>query len=436
MKTLAIAILVVLLVSYLLLVSQPRVNAQSTSNIVSYSLSFHNYSILMSEPNGSFLVYDGADGAAPTSANPTQANLISEIPGTQSGFSYWSAVVIWVIKLPYDLHVDGSVGVSAYISSNFKLSGLFSGGGYGMGLVDIDQNNNEVQQFITQGPESLGNPFHTTPTLYSLNTNIDYTFKQGHSIGFAVGLGATSQGFTATVYFGSSNYASGAILPFQDVAQSNSFSTGQGSVTILSDSAISNYQFASASNSMQFTAQGINYTTAFCNVSIPKSLLQKPFAVTSASQQITATLTENSTYYQLYFTHLRTSNPIIITGSAVQPTATPTVSPTASPQPTSGATGTPNPSATATSTTATPNSSPTATSPGTSPTTPASTTEPPTGSTTPFPTSTTSGTPTVPEYQLIVTLAIVALVATTAISTILLRKKHLNKARALNSRVK
>lgn len=383
----------VLFTSCLFLAHQPSTTAQSSSNIVNIPLTFHSYSLLLRDPNGSFCVYDGADGAAPTLTSAAQTNLVSQISGQQDGWSYWSASIMWTIKLQSDLHVAGTVNMRAYISSNFKLSGFISGGGYGMGLVDIDENNNQVQQFITQSPISIGsNPFTATPTKYSLNTNVDYVFKQGHSIGFAVGLGATTQGFSATVYFDSLDKSSGATLPVEYKAQSNSFTANYNgapqNIAVVSDSDISTYQFNSASSSIQFTAQGINYTTGYCNVSIPKTLMQEPFKVTQGSQTITVMLTENSTYYQVYFTTTRSSIPIQITGNliSVQPTASPT--------------------ATATS----PASTPPTTS---SPTTPMETV-----------TALPKASPVVPEYLFIVILAIFAATATFAV---ILKKRLKNE---------
>ena len=274
--------------------------------------------------NNSFYAYDGADGAAPTSANAVQANLEAQIAGQRDDWNYWSAIIMWMVKLQSDLHVQGTVNMKAYISSKFKLSGFFSGGGYGMGLVDIDENNLEVKEFITEGPLSIGsNPFTETPTQYSIDTNVDYVFKKGHSIGFTLGLGATTQGFSATVYFGSQDRNSGATLPVEDVAESHNFTADYNGSThyiaVVSNSAISNCQFDSSTRCIQFTAQGINYTTGYCDVWIPKTLMQAPFTVTSGLQPITATLTENSTYFHLYFTHARSSNPIQITGTAAIP---------------------------------------------------------------------------------------------------------------------
>jgi hypothetical protein len=391
-------ILVVLFASCFLLIEQPNVKAQSGSNIVNIPLTFHDYSLLLSDSNGSFCVLDGADGAAATSTTSKQRNLISEISGTQSGFSYWSASALWIIKLESDLHVVGTVNIRAYISSTFSLSGLFSGGGYGFGLVDIDQNNNEVQEFITQGPISIGrNPFSASPAQYSLNVNVDYVFKKGHSIGFAVGLGATTQGFTATVYYDSINQNSGATLPVEDTSQSNSFlvnyNDASHNVAVVSNSAIGDWQFNSASSSFKFTVQLINYTSGYCNVSIPKTLMQKPFSVTQSSHTMTSTLTENLTYYQVYFTNIRSSVPIQITGTPISPTASPTSTATATSGPSSAPDSSNSPSSTP-QTSNSPNSTPTQTT---------------------SPTFLPSSTPSIPEFSWLVVLPLLAIMLFVAV---------------------
>jgi hypothetical protein len=299
------------------------------------------------------------------------------------------------------LHVDGSVNIKAYISSNFAISGFFSGGGYGMGLVDIDQNNNEVQEFLTQTPYTQGStPFTAIPTQYSLSTTVDYTFKAGHSLGFAVGVGATTQGFTATVYFDSSNYNSGATLPIEDVMSSSGFSVDYGGVkqnlAITSDSAISNCQFTSGSGCLQFTAQGISGTTGSCIVSVPKTFMQAPFKVTLGTQQITPTITENSTCTQLSFSHTRSTTPLQITGALnTNPTASPSTQPSSQPTTTATISGA-------------------STSPTNSATSPSAT------STSPTQTSSPTNSPSIPEYVTISFLA--AFIATAAVSGILKKR--------------
>jgi hypothetical protein len=404
-KTQAIIILIVLLASCSLLNDQPNLKAQSSPNIVNVPLTFHDYSLILRDPNGSFCVYDGADGASPVQANAVQTNLVSQISGTYSGFRYWSADIIWATKLTRDLHVQGTVNVRVFISSTFPLSGFFSGGGYAMGLVDIDQNNNEIQEFITQGPQSIGsNPFTQTPTQYSINTNVDYIFKSGHSIGFAIGLGATTQGFTATVYFDSADKNSGATLPIQDTQESYTFNANYNglnqNIVVVSNSAISNYQYDSTKTSIQFVANLINYTNGYCNVYIPKTLMQTPFTITSNAHTITPTLTQNSTHYQLYFTHIRNPNPIQIAGTAISSTATPTASSTS--EPTGTPTTSPNPTATGPETSTQPTNTAEATTHPTASSSPSASTKP---------TITPAILPNISEYSFIAFIIAIIIIA-------------------------
>ena len=336
MKTKPVILMAILLASSVLLAVESK--AQEAANVVNLPLTFHGYSLLIRDANNSFYVYDGADGAAPDLANAMQVNVDAQISGQRSGWNYWSAIAVWAVQLQSDIHVSGTVNVRAYISSKYKLSGFISGGGYGMGLVDIDENNVEVKEFITESQVFYGNPFTETPTQYSLNTNVDYVFKKGHAIGFAVGLGATEQGFTATVYFGSPDRNSGATLPVEDTANSYSFNADYNgashNIAITSNSIISNCQFDSATKCIQFKAQGINYTSGYCTVWVPKALMQAPFTITQGTQLITPTLSENATHTQLSFTNTRSATPIQITAATTPPTSTPTASSSTSATPT------------------------------------------------------------------------------------------------------
>jgi hypothetical protein len=334
-----IALLITMLILGSLLCTSPTTTAQT--NIATYQLTFHNYSVLLRADNNSFCVYDGADGAAADASTAGQVTLDAMITGQREGWAYYSASVVWVIRLPMDLHVVGTVNMRTYLSSTFKISGLFSGSGYGMGLVDIDENDQEVKQFITEAPYTIGaNALSSTPTQYSLSTNIDYTFKKGHAIGFAVGFGATTQGYSGTVYFGSPDKASGVTIPVEDKALTSSLTvnTDAGTQTIgfVSDSAIVGSQYDTSVRRLQFTAQAISYTSGYCKVTVPKTLLQAPFTVAQGTQQITPTITENDASTEIYFTHIRNTDPIQILGALPQTvaTATPTEATTA-PQTTS-----------------------------------------------------------------------------------------------------
>ena len=383
-------LLILLIAAALLSLQQPTVQAQSTSNL---ALSFHAYSVVLREPNGSLIVYDGADGYPPDKSSADQANLNAQITGTRSGFTFYSALAMWAVQLPCDLHVSGSVTIRAYISSTYKLSGFFSGAGYGMGLVDIDENNNEVKQFIIEGPQYIGgNPFSATPTLYTLSTNVDYTFKKGHAIGFFVGVGATEKGFTATVHFGSSDRNSGATLPVIQTTQTQTIASGSGTIAVSGNSAFENLKYDPASRTISFTAQLISGTAGTCAVAIPKTLMQPAFTVTLGAQTITATLTENATYYQLTFTHTRNTNSIQIKGTPPNPSPTQTANPTQSDTPSQTAS-------------------------------PSQTTAPSQTGATGEPSSSPGPSPTVPEYPAIIALLLVFIVFSLVTAVLKLRRK-------------
>ncbi len=207
-------LIVLLALSSLILIAQPVCQAQT--KIVTQKFYFHNHEVIQKDNNGSFIAYNGADKNAPSGIG-SQVTLQSQITGTRDGWSYYSAAAIWATRLESDLHVKGTVTITAYLSSNFNLTGLFSGGSYGFGVVDIDENNNEVTEFISEGPISIGrNPFTKESAQYSLSVSVDYTFKKGHAIGFAVGFGATTKGFDATIYFDSPATNSAATVPLEE----------------------------------------------------------------------------------------------------------------------------------------------------------------------------------------------------------------------------
>ncbi len=182
------------------------------------NLIFHNYSLIQKADDGSSYIYNGADTNGPQLATASQTTVNSQIKGQVNylgiDFTYWSGMVIWGYQLTDDLHVQGNVQITVYMSSSDTISGLFSGGGYGMGLSDVDQNGNEIKRFTAEGPQSLGkNPLTGTPQAYTLNVQVDYIFPKDHAIAFFAGAGATKQGYKFTVYFDSPDKNSGATLP-------------------------------------------------------------------------------------------------------------------------------------------------------------------------------------------------------------------------------
>jgi hypothetical protein len=336
------------------------------------------------------------------------------------GYSYYSAVAMWTVQLPMDLHVKGAVSIRAYISSSYQLGGLFSGGGYSMGVVDIDENNREVKEFLSSPTYNLGNPFTSTPTQYSQSVTVDYTFSKGHTLAFVVGLGATAQGYTASVYFGSADRASGATLPVVQSTQTQSIQTDMGTVTVASDAAISNLQYDENAHAITYTAKGIDYTPCSCTVNVPKTLMQAPFTVTQGTKtlQSQSTKSQNENYFKITFSHTIDDSQLRVTGSS-STTNNPTPPPTSQTQ-------TPVPSSTPTS------SSSTSTSPTSSVTAdPVQPSSEPIGSTSPSSSAQTSSSPDnhtvsppVPEASIYILAVLIGLCSVVVALLFLKKKRH------------
>ena len=165
-------------------------NSEAVLNI---PLTFHYYS-LFEQKNDSYIVYDGADGYGPKRTNAFAKTMSCQSYSVFEGWPAWSAGVMWILELQQDLHAKGNVELTAYLSSTFDGFGWFDGGGYSMGLADLDEHGNSVTAFPAEGTGGLGNPFDETPRPYVLNVDVDYIFEKGHYIGFWVGAGATIEG--------------------------------------------------------------------------------------------------------------------------------------------------------------------------------------------------------------------------------------------------
>jgi hypothetical protein len=313
----------VVLLLLIAVIWQPnRTYAQTSSNgIVNIPLTFHYYSLTQKATNNSVFIYDGVDGFGPKLSSGFQTILNSQIKGTYGSWTYWAASILWTLKLQEDMHVLGSVEMKVYVSSTFGFSFL-SGGGYGMGLADVDENGNNVKEFTTQGPQSIGsNPFTQTPQAYILNTQVDYVFKKGHTIVFYMGAGASIQGFTFNVYFDYPDRNSGVKLPVEEQMKTYEFNTDWQNQTYkivaISNSSLSDFRFDPPMKQISFNASGISGTGVYSQVYIPKTLLQGPFSIFIDSQQITPTETENTTQSSINFTYTHNSDTIKILGTTI-----------------------------------------------------------------------------------------------------------------------
>jgi hypothetical protein len=319
----------------------PNLDVNSASGTVVENMVFHYYSLLSKDENGSLFIYDGADAVGPRLTDAFKTAVTAQTEGTYSGFAYWSGALLWGIELQKDVHVSGTVEIRAYISSTFSDFGFLDGAGYGMGLAEIDtEGETLVQQFVTQGPQYWRqNPFTATPAVYTLTVNVDHVFKKGNYLGFFVGAGSTVQGFTFTVYFDSPNCNSGASLPIVDQTETFVFNPEwEGNtyeVVATSNSALSDIGLDGSSKEITFDLWGIHGTSGYCQVSVPKTLLEGPFTVYLGSQQIVPTVTENATHSNIAFNYVHDSDRIRVIGTQLTPTPTPTPThPTPTPTPT------------------------------------------------------------------------------------------------------
>jgi hypothetical protein len=193
-----------------------------------------------------------------------------------------------------------------------------------MGLVDIDENGNEIQQFITESSPSIGsNPFTATPKAYTLVITVDYVFRKGHAIGFFVGAGSTIQGYTFNAYFDSPDKNSNVKLPIEDLPETYEFSAvwdeNTYNIVATSTSALSSFEFNQPARQVSFNTSGIPGTNGYCEVVIPKTLLGGPFKVFMGNQPIAATETENTTHSFISFTYTHNSDTIEIIATTAVP---------------------------------------------------------------------------------------------------------------------
>jgi outer membrane protein assembly factor BamB len=91
-------------------------------------------------------------------------------------------------------------------------------------------------------------------------------------------------------------------------------------VTILSDSALSDFQFSQPDMQVSINATGPKGMSSFCNFTIPKNLLRGPWTVEADGTNVTPTMVEDDTYIYVYVPYTHTGTQIItVQGSWVVP---------------------------------------------------------------------------------------------------------------------
>jgi len=83
-------------------------------------------------------------------------------------------------------------------------------------------------------------------------------------------------------------------------------------VTVSTNSTITNFQFDSATNTESYEVEGANNTIGYCNVTIPKLLLNGNFSVQVDGSTTYYSMTQNTTDSILYFTYNHSSHRVEI----------------------------------------------------------------------------------------------------------------------------
>ncbi|MEM3697742.1 MAG: PKD domain-containing protein [Candidatus Bathyarchaeia archaeon] len=88
-------------------------------------------------------------------------------------------------------------------------------------------------------------------------------------------------------------------------------------VTIQSNSSVSDFNFVQTEKEIGFNVTGPDKAIGFCNVTIPKQLLDGPFTLLIDGAPATLTITANETHNFLYFTYTHSTHTIQIIGTYV-----------------------------------------------------------------------------------------------------------------------
>ena len=208
---------------YTSIIQQFPTPLSQAATITNVPLTFHAYQEVID--NSSSYFYDGVDGCPPQSSIAKTTVVEALIYGTIEyppfgTFDFWRGQVTWNLtnSLPADLHVQGTVNMSVWVSSTDEINGFFEGSGYSGAIIDLDEMGNIVQIFEFPYAQKQGaNIFSPIPAEYRMSLDLDYIFAQDHLILFAFGFGATEEGLTATIYFDAPDRHSGIILPVRDL---------------------------------------------------------------------------------------------------------------------------------------------------------------------------------------------------------------------------
>ena len=173
---------------------------------------FHDNSILYRNENSSVTVIAEANLEPPNASVSKATEVAANIRNATTPFgTIWVGSVSWLSQplTKYEV-LQGIVTITAWLSSD-NSTPPFSGIGAGIGIVD-DQNKlvGQSQYAYSYGQGSV---LTTQVKSYEFNVTVNRSVQAGQRLVFAVGLGATRQGWKMEVYFDSLQYPSRVQLP-------------------------------------------------------------------------------------------------------------------------------------------------------------------------------------------------------------------------------
>ncbi len=185
------------------------VSAQVSTGDLFY---FHDNSILYRNEN-SWVTVDAEANLEPPNASALKATEVkANIRNATTPFgTIWVGSVSWVSQPLTQFEVlQGIVTITAWLSSDDSPPPFF---GIGAGIAIVDSQNKLVGPSDYAYSYGQGSILTTQLKSYEFNVTINRSLQAGQQMVFAVGLGATRQGWKMKVYFDSLQYPSRAQLP-------------------------------------------------------------------------------------------------------------------------------------------------------------------------------------------------------------------------------
>lgn len=282
-------------------------------------LFFHKYTVVTHSEDSSAIAIEGADALQPSLGVGGYEEVKCLQQYEQEGQSVWVGYVMFLTSpLPKDLYVAGNVAITCFVNSTDSFTSK-QYVGYTFSVMDVNETGGIVAAFQSDIRSSVGkNPLTPKPKATTLIVEgVDNVFKEGHRIGFSIGLGGNRKGWRVGVIYDSTTNSSGVILPItdppQDFSSNVTFGEKNHLFVVRSNSSISAFQFNAIEKAVSFKASMVQGTGGFCNVSVPKSLMGGPYIVTLNGVSKGFSQASNSTYAFIFFDYVHGEQAIAVT---------------------------------------------------------------------------------------------------------------------------